>query len=82
MSKERELLKRVIDALHEIDETHYDLFWDIKAYLDQPEAEPVAWQIVKNVGHKPPLIDYLYSKPREQVYENYKVTELYKGSND
>lgn len=39
MSKERELLKRVRDTLHELKETHYDLYWDIQAALDQPEQE-------------------------------------------
>jgi hypothetical protein len=34
MSKERELLKRVRDTLHELKETHYDLYWDIQAELD------------------------------------------------
>jgi len=43
MSKERELLKRVRDTLHELKETHYDLYWDIQAELDLDEQEPVAW---------------------------------------
>jgi len=37
MSKERELLKRVRDALRELKETHYNLYWDIQSMLDQPE---------------------------------------------
>ena len=42
MSKERELLKRVRDTLHELEETHYDLYWDIQAELDlaPPKREP------------------------------------------
>jgi hypothetical protein len=42
MSKERELLKRVRDTLHELKETHYDLYWDIQAELDlaPPKREP------------------------------------------
>jgi hypothetical protein len=35
MSKERALLKRVRDTLHELKETHYDLYWDIQAELDR-----------------------------------------------
>ena len=34
MSKERELLKRVRDTLRGLEETHYDLYWDIQAELD------------------------------------------------
>jgi hypothetical protein len=33
----KELLKRVRDTLHELEETHYDLYWDIQAELDKPE---------------------------------------------
>jgi len=47
MSKERELLKRVRDTLHELKETHYDLYWDIQAELDLDEQEPVAWMSTK-----------------------------------
>jgi hypothetical protein len=43
MSKGRELLKRVRDTLHELEETHYDLYWDIQAELDLDEQVPVAW---------------------------------------
>ena len=39
MSKERELLKRVRDALRELKGTHYNLYWDIQSMLDQPEQE-------------------------------------------
>jgi hypothetical protein len=41
MSKERELLKRVRDTLHEVEETHYDLYWDIQSELNQDEQKPV-----------------------------------------
>ena len=37
MSKERELLIRARDTLRGLKETHYDLYWDIQAALDQPE---------------------------------------------
>lgn len=45
MSKERELLKRVRDTLHELDETHYDLYWDIQTELEKIEQKP------SNVGY-------------------------------
>ena len=38
MSKERELLKRVRDALLGLKETHYDLYWDIQTALDLREG--------------------------------------------
>lgn len=41
MSKERELLKRIRDTLHELKETHYDLYWDIQAELNQDEQDVV-----------------------------------------
>ena len=42
MTKERELLKRVRDVLRGLEETHYDLYWDIQAELDlaPPKREP------------------------------------------
>jgi nicotinamide mononucleotide adenylyltransferase len=46
MSKEKDLLKRVRDTLHELKETHYDLYWDIQTALDQleqTEQEPVGY---------------------------------------
>ena len=38
-SRERALLKRVRDALITLEETHYDLYWDIQAALDHPSLE-------------------------------------------
>jgi|688.fasta_scaffold2008998_1 hypothetical protein len=38
----KELLKRVRDTLHELEETHYDLYWDIQAELDKAERELIA----------------------------------------
>lgn len=38
-SRERTLLKRVRDALIALEETHYDLYWDIQAALDHPSLE-------------------------------------------
>ena len=49
MSKEKALLKKVRDTLHELKETHYDLYWDIQAALDQPEQEPVAWKVIDGI---------------------------------
>jgi hypothetical protein len=46
----KELLKRVRDTLHGLEETHYDLYWDIQTALDQPEQEPVAWRWKKTSG--------------------------------
>jgi hypothetical protein len=53
MSKERELLKRVRDALHELKETHYDLYWDIQAELDlaPPKREPLSDDEIFNIGY-------------------------------
>lgn len=38
-SRERTLLKRVRDALITLEETHYDLYWDIQSALDHPSLE-------------------------------------------
>ena len=46
MSKERELLKRVLEADDDGNAEFYingKLEWDIKELLAQPEQEPVAW---------------------------------------
>jgi len=45
MSKERELLKRVRDVLRGLEETHYDLYWDIQTELEKIEQKP------NNVGY-------------------------------
>ena len=88
MSKERELLKRVRDTLHELKETHYDLYWDIQAELNQDEQEPVAWMSTNGKGgltddryyanHK----DYvpLYLAPQKQEpLSNEEVLAKYKA---
>jgi hypothetical protein len=49
MSKERELLKRVRDTLRGLEETHYDLYWDIQAELEKIE-------------HKHNNVGYLYKQ--------------------
>jgi hypothetical protein len=41
MSIEKELLKRMRDVLRGLEETHYDLYWDIQSELDKPEQEPI-----------------------------------------
>ena len=51
----KELLKRVRDTLQELEETHYDLYWDIQTALEQNEQEDAyAWSSVadyeKEVG--------------------------------
>ena len=57
MSKEKDLLKRVRDTLHELKESHYDLYWDIQDALDQPEQEPVG--IVRTIGGYPDESDHI-----------------------
>jgi hypothetical protein len=79
MSKERELLKRVRDTLHELKETHYDLYWDIQAELDLDEQEPVAWMSTNGEGgltddsyyanHKDYVPLYLAPPKREPLRE-------------
>jgi len=53
MSKERELLKRVRDTLRGLEETHYDLYWDIQAELDlaPPKREPLSDEEIFNIGY-------------------------------
>ena len=46
----KELLQRVLEVLHELQETHYELYWDIKTMLDMP-VTPVG--IVKTIGGYP-----------------------------
>jgi hypothetical protein len=47
MSKERELLKRVRDVLRELEETHYDLYWDIQTELDLDEQDVVTKELTE-----------------------------------
>ena len=35
----KELLKRVRDTLHELEENHYDLYWDIQAEINKPDLK-------------------------------------------
>jgi hypothetical protein len=51
MSKERELLSRVLEADDGNSEFYIDgkLEWDIKELLSQPEQEPVAWMYDWNI---------------------------------
>lgn len=46
----KELLQRVLEVLHELQETHYELYWDIKKMLDMT-VTPVG--IVKTIGGYP-----------------------------
>jgi hypothetical protein len=62
MSKERELLKRVRDTLHELKETHYDLYWDIQAELDLDEQVPVAWMSTKREPLSDERLEFLVDK--------------------
>jgi len=45
--------------------------------LAQPEQEPVAWQLVANFITDGDILQYTYSKPRDELYEHYRVTPLY-----
>jgi hypothetical protein len=45
MSIEKELLKRMRDVLRGLEETHYDLYWDIQSELEKIEQKP------NNVGY-------------------------------
>jgi hypothetical protein len=45
MSIEKELLKRMRDVLRELEETHYELYWDIQTELEKIERKPC------NVGY-------------------------------
>ena len=88
MTRERELL---LEALEWMDELKY--VWaesrntgdrvlleliaginKIEKLLAQPEQEPDLWVVTNAHG----INEYIYSKPREQVTEAYKVTEYYK----
>jgi hypothetical protein len=79
MSKERELLKRMRDVLRGLEETHYDLYWDIQAELDLDEQEPVAWMSTNGEGgltddryyanHKDYVPLYLAPPKREPLRE-------------
>ncbi len=53
MNKERELLKRVRDTLRGLEETHYDLYWDIQAELDlaPQKREPLREAEIFNLGY-------------------------------
>jgi hypothetical protein len=76
MSKERELLKEVLKVLewNGIMGSH-DTYNSIKELLAQPEQEPDLWVVTNPWG----VNEYLWSEPREQVYENYKVTKFYRS---
>ena len=81
MSKERELLRAAIDFLYprrwvepEQQQVLDVLTRDIEELLAQPEQEPDLWVVTNTWG----VNEYLWSEPREQVYENYKVTKFYR----
>ena len=71
MSKERELLKRLVSVdLSDI----YDLLIEAQELLAQPETKqkPVAWQVIGIAGFM-----YVYNKPSDQVYDHHTVNALY-----
>lgn len=46
----------------------------VEELLDQPEQEPDLWVVTNAHG----INEYIYSKPRKQVYGNYRVTAYYR----
>ena len=83
MSKERELLRKILKAN---DEGYLSFLGfaslknEIQELLAQPEQteqEPVAWQLVANFITDGDILQYTYSKPRDELYEYYRVTPLY-----
>ena len=73
MSKERELLKRLMIELT-TEEDVVSLFNDIKECLAQPEQEPVAWKVIDKTNG-----EYMFSrvKPMERSYKYDVVIPLY-----
>ena len=47
---------------------------NMEELLDQLEQEPDLWVVTNSIG----INKYLYSRPRKQVREAYKITEYYK----
>lgn len=81
MSKERELLQASLGFLYprrwvepEEQQVLDIITRDIEELLAQPEQEPDLWVVTNTWG----VNEYLWSEPREQVYENYKVTRFYR----
>ena len=67
----RELLKRVRDTLHELEETHYDLYWDIQAELNKHEQQLDAVLKLRNLRD-------IQGKKGNYDYDNY-MRGLYNG---
>jgi len=76
MSKERALLNLCAVTLKARNICPL-LLKDISELLAQPEQEPVAWQLVANFITDGDILQYTYSKPRDELYEYYRVTPLY-----
>jgi hypothetical protein len=74
VSKERELLEETLVVLEMVHMGECDLYFAIEELLAQPEQEPDLWVVTNPWG----VNEYLWSEPREQVYENYKVTKFYR----
>lgn len=89
MSRERELLNKAIEMIqivplmasigHAAPDFGSELILEIQELLAQPEQEqePVAWQLVANFITDGDILQYTYSKPRDELYEYYRVTPLY-----
>jgi hypothetical protein len=79
MSKERELLERVISGDDDGDFfISHRLYKDIETFLAQPEptSEPVAWMVETHFNNEP-IKEIHTVKPMERVYKYCIVTELY-----
>ena len=80
MNREIELLRAVEYQLDSFIEGGYFpnahvLLDTVKELLAQTEQEPDLWVVTNPWG----VNEYLWSEPREQVYENYKVTKFYRS---
>ena len=74
MSKARELLWTCLEEMQYYEVPCPELINEVKELLAQTEQEPDLWVVTNTWG----VNEYLWSEPREQVYENYKVTSFYR----
>jgi hypothetical protein len=65
MSKERELLIKARDVLRGLKGTHYDLYWDIQTALDQPEQEPINFDLKPELSDEQKRLEVIAIKQRE-----------------
>ena len=85
MSKERELLKRVLEDDDDGDYSLYKLYEEITKLLAQPEQEPVAWMWTRtysNDGYTNKVFEFKtqaeeYAKDSENLKRPDSITPLY-----